>query len=111
MKFKTTSKQIKNGYNKILSISYGGAQSLLRFENAAAYACGVYGWNYDVYTFGNVGICTGYRSMPGASVDYDLLKDYETRAEKIINNYEISYDERRERVTALLREFIKKATA
>lgn len=111
MKFRTTNKEIKNGYNKILSIGYCGAQSLLRFENATAYTCGVYGWNYDVYTFGGVAICTGYRAMPGKSVDYDLLNEYEKAAEKIVYNYNLSYETQKERVNALLSEFIEKATA
>lgn len=111
MKFRTTGKEIKNNYNAILSISYCGAQHLLRYQEARAYACGVYGWNYDVYTIGGVAICTGYRSMPGASVDYDLLNEYEKQAEKIVYNYNLSYETQKERVNALLHEFIEKATA
>lgn len=35
------------------------------YDHKIGYACGTYGWNYDVYEFDDAIICTGYRSMPG----------------------------------------------
>lgn len=111
MKFKTTSKEIKNYYNTIISIGYCGAQHLLQYQEARAYNCGVYGWNYDLYIVDGVALCTGYRSMPGKSVNYDLLNEYEKAAEKIVYNYSIGYEKQKELVNGLLAEFIEKATA
>lgn len=110
MKFKTTAKAIRESYGKKIAIGYCGAQHLLNYENPVAYTCGTYGWNFDVYDIDGVTICTGYRGMVGAHVDYDVLCEYETAAEKIVYDHTIPYEEQRERVSALLREFIKKVS-
>lgn len=74
MKFKTTTKDLRNNYRRIISIPYCAAQYLLRGRYPIAYNCGTYGWNYDVYCISDIIqgaiICTGYRSMP-AGIDYD----------------------------------------
>lgn len=97
MKYKTTARTVRNGYQKILSIGYCDAQYLLKGESPVAYTCGTYGWNFDVYEMDGVAICTGYRGMPGVPVDYNLLKEYENKAR------ESSPDEAR----ALVREFVQ----
>jgi hypothetical protein len=109
MKFKTTQKELRSYSGKKLAIGYCDAQSLLSRQNPIAYTCGVYGWNFDVYSVDGVTICTGYRGMVGKSVDYDLLREYETAAEKIEYDYKIPYEERKERIEALLIEFLRKA--
>lgn len=106
MKFKTTNANIKNGYYYILKIGYCDAQNLLRYTEARAYTCGVYGWNYDVYDVDGVAICTGYRGMPGERVNYDNLKKYEKQAEKIARDYNLTYDKQREKVNKLLKKFV-----
>ena len=108
MKFKTTAKAIRNSYGKKIAISYCGAQHLLWNHAPIAYTCGVYGWNFDVYTVNGVTICTGYRGMVGGSVDYELLREYETKAEKIQYNTALDYEKRREIVEELLCEFLSK---
>lgn len=109
MKFKTTAKEIRNGYVKKIAVSYCGMQHLLYNHAPIAYTCGVYGWNFDVYSVDGVAICTGYRGMVGKSVDYELLREYETEAEKIEYDYKIPYEERKDRIEALLIEFLRKA--
>ena len=108
MKFKTTAKAIRESYGKKIKISYCGAQHLLQYHAPIAYTCGVYGWNFDVYIVNGVTICTGYRNMVGCSVDYDILDEYETAAEKIVYARDIPYEEKQERVEALLLEFLSK---
>ena len=49
VKFKTTDREIKEGFARVIRIGYCEAQYLLNFENAIAYNCGAYGWKYDVY--------------------------------------------------------------
>ena len=101
MKFKTTAKAIKANGGTIIALGYCEAQRLLACVSPIAYASGVYGWNFDLYEVDGVKICTGYRGMPGVSVPYALVKEFEDRAENV------TWDERR----ALLSEFVKSATA
>ena len=108
MKFKTTAKAIREGYGKKIAVSYCGMQHLLWNHAPIAYTCGVYGWNFDVYTVDGVAICTGYRGMVGKSVDYEMLRAYETAAEKIEYDYKRPYEERQEEVEKLLKEFLSK---
>ena len=84
MKFKTTAKEVKNGYYRIISIGYCGLQTLLSYESPCAYSRGVYGWNFDLYDFNGVAICTGYRMMPSKNTiknNYELVREYEKKAE------------------------------
>ena len=110
MKFRTTAKEIRNGYGKKIAISYCGAQHLLSAHQPVAYTCGTYGWNFDVYIVDGVTICTGYRGMVGKSVNYDLLRKYETAAEKVRYNNAMTWEERNEECDKLLREFLAKVT-
>lgn len=107
MKHKTTAKAIREGYGKIISIGYCDAQYLLNYQSADAYTCGVYGWNFDLYDINGVAICTGYRGMPkGITYDYERLKFFEEKAEKIVNDVSIEYERRKAIVNELLRDFI-----
>jgi hypothetical protein len=68
----------------------------------------VYGWNYDAYYVDGVIITTGYRPI-GEQVNYDLLREYETRAEKVLSyDNKAPYDEKAAEVQRLLREFVSK---
>lgn len=99
MKFKTTAAAIRDGYPKIIATGYCTLQHLLSWESPRAYTSGVYGWNFDVYECGNTAICTGYRGMPGAWVDYEIEKKYD----------EMARGKNREECHALIEEFIKEA--
>ena len=108
MKFKTTAKAIRESYGKKIKIGYCDAAHLLHYHDPIAYTCGVYGWNFDVYTVNGVTICTGYRGMVGDSVNWDVLRPYEEQAKAIVNDWGIPYDEKVERVESLLNEFLGK---
>ena len=110
MKFKTTQKAINNAYRKVIRIGYCELQDLLRFESPDAYTCGVYGWNADIYTFGNVAIVTGYRPFGNIRPAYDQIKLFEERAREIMNNQH-NYDNPRGILSELIRDFIGEATA
>ena len=87
MKFKTTSKYIKENSYKLLSVGYCDMQSLLNYKEPIAYTAGVYGWNYDAYKIGDYTICTGYRCMPSnirMADNWQLIDAYEQNAKKII---------------------------
>lgn len=107
MKAKVTRKDVYNWHSKVIRMGYCAAQYLLYYEDAVGYNSGVYGWNYDVYSIGGTAICTGYRPI-GEQVDYALLNEYEVKAEVIVHNYKLPYDEAKDAVKALLREFLEK---
>lgn len=101
MKYKTTAKELKAGYYRIISAGYCDLQSLLCYKDPVAYSSGVYGWNFDVYDIGGVAIVTGYRGMPSKNTkaEYALISEYEKKSEgKTAAEKDI-----------LIAEFIKKA--
>ena len=107
MKYKTTAKAIRVGSCNPRSVGYCDLQYLLTNHSPNAYTCGVYGWNFDVYEVYGVTICTGYRGMIGPRCEG--VQEYEEKAAKILSweNKEMTYDEKREAVENLLREFCK----
>ena len=86
MKFKTTEKQIKQNYSKIIEVGYCDLQHLLQYETPIAYTCGPTGWKADIYEFNGVLIVTGYRPFGNIPTDYNLCEEYEEKAQKLINS-------------------------
>jgi len=105
MKLKTTKKQIKSYYNQIYSIGYCNAQYLLYDIPPFAYSSGAYGWNCDYYEVDGTCISTGYRPI-GESIDYNLLIKYDNKAKKVLRDYNLDYQKRKNKVNKLLIEFI-----
>lgn len=105
MKYKTTAKAIKNGCINVKCAGYCDLQYLLQNHSPVAYTCGVYGWNFDVYDVYGVTICTGYRGMPGERLQG--IMEYEQKAMDVLawENRAETYDEKREHVERLLKEF------
>lgn len=107
MKYKTTRKAIINGSDRLVSAGYCDLQTLLRNHAPIAYTCGKYGWNFDVYEVYGLTICTGYRGMPGPRANN--IREYENRARAIFDEPRGSWEEKNERVEALLSEFCAQA--
>ena len=109
MSFKTTRKSIVNSTasKDLLSVGYCGLVTLLKNHSPIAYTCGVYGWNFDVYNVYGKTICTGYRNMPGRKANSEAV--YEEKARAISDNYDLSWEERRDRIESLLKEFCEQA--
>lgn len=104
MKYKTTRKAIVNGSTNIRCAGYCDLSYLLNNHSPIAYTCGVYGWNFDVYEVYGLTICTGYRGMPGKRLE--SIREYEKKARDIMSwENTASYDEKREEVENLLKEF------
>ena len=103
MKFKTTKKNIRDGYYNIISVGYCELQSLLNYESPIAYSSGSYGWYCDYYDIDGVCICTGYSPIGNQNswADYDLVREYEKKAQDVYTKVD---------KTKLLNEFIEKAT-
>lgn len=107
MKIKVTKKQIMKGYYNIICTGYCNLQALLNYVEPDYYTCGVYGWNSDVYKINNnTCIVTGYRPF-GNIRNYDLVKKYEQKAEKIIYNNDLDYEVKKKKLNKLLDKFVK----
>ena len=109
MKYKTTRKAIVAGTpaNNLVCAGYCDLSNLLWGHEPIAYTCGVYGWNFDVYEVYGKTICTGYRDMPGRKANNEAV--YEGKARAISDNYDLSWEERRDRIESLLKEFCEQA--
>ena len=105
MKFKTTTKAIRQGYSNIKCAGYCELQYLMRGVEPIAYTVGVYGWNYDVYRTNGVTICTGYRGMPGSRLE--RCEEYEKKAAEIWSDYKMPYEQQLEKTAELRAEFCK----
>ncbi len=103
MKYKTTAKELKAGYYKIISVGYCELQTLLQYKSPVAYSAGTYGWNFDVYDINGIAIVTGYRPMPSqhSKVSYDLVREYEQKAQGKTSN----------QLDVLINEFVSKCIA
>ena len=108
MKFKTTQKAIRANYNKIICVPYCGLQTLLNYESPVAYTVRREGWAADIYDMGGgVAIVTGYAPFGNIRSSYELRERYEKQAEKIRYDYNLSYEQQRESLKSLARDFIK----
>jgi len=107
MKFKTTKKEIRNGYYRIIGVGYCAMQYLLNFEDARAYSTRAEGWACDYYDIDGICISTGYAPLAckNAHVDYKMIDKYELQA-RMIANIEMTLDEKKEAVNKLLHEFV-----
>ena len=116
MKTQITNPKLKRHYDIILCTGYCDLQTLLSYEDAKHYNAGMYGWNFDVYTFfvetakgiKSVAISTGYRNTQGKTIDYDLTKEYNQKANAIIKNSGFSSTIDKQ-LKALINELILKA--
>lgn len=107
MKFKTSKKNMRDSYNKILKISYCNAQYLLQFEEPIAYSTRSESWACDYYDIDGVLISTGYAPLESKNVkvDYETVKKYDNIARDIIYS-NINFEDIRVKVKELLRKFI-----
>ena len=111
MKFRVTQKEIKANFDKIISDPYCSLQNLLYCESPVAYTARREGWAADIYDMGGgVAIVTGYAPFGNIRPAYELRERYETQAEAIHYNYRISWEEQREQLRQLAKEFIAEAT-
>ena len=111
MKFRTTQKEIKANFSKIISVPYCSLQNLLCWESPVAYTTRREGWAAYIYDMGGgVAIVTGYAPFGNIRPAYELRERYEKQAESIRYNYRLSWVEQREQLKQLAKEFIAEAT-
>lgn len=111
MRTQVTRKKLSENYNCI-AVGYCDLQSLLSYSHSDYYTAGVYGWNFDAYTFEvdgmNLCITTGYRGMihnVKTKLSYNEIKEYEKNALDIMSTEK----DTKEKVLKLLDEFLRKA--
>ena len=104
LKLKASKKDFKG--ETVLSVGYCGLQSLLSHKSPFAYSSGVNGWSCDYYNINGVIISTGYGPI-GVSMNYDVIKEYEKKADHIRNDYNTPYELRCEKLDNLLNELVK----
>nr|DAX35645.1 MAG TPA: hypothetical protein [Bacteriophage sp.] len=117
MKYKTTKKATQSNYRNIIKIGYADLQFLLKFTEPTAYTHGVYGWNADVYDFGNIAIVTGYRPFGNISPDYKIVDKYNELGKEIyeeehnsVKDWNEEDEDKKNRLNKLTEEFIKEVT-
>lgn len=95
-KIETTMKAICNNWNKVFRAGYCDLQYIMKYEDAAYYNAGVYGWNCDVYVHWgkDIAITTGYRNMRGRTIPSEIIKKYSDIAKEICKDtWSKPYDE------------------
>ena len=110
MKFRVTQKEIKANFGKIISAPYCSLQNLLCWESPVAFTSRRDGWAADIYDMGGgVAIVTGYVPFGNICPSYELRERYETQAAAIRYNYRLSWEEQREQLNQLAKEFVAEA--
>lgn len=109
MKFETTRKRLLDnyGHKHALAVGYCDAAYLLKWTEPNAYTHGVYGWNFDAYTIGDILITTGYRNLIGKQARF--TSEFEEQARKIWSwDNADDYDTKKEKCRKLCLDWIKK---
>lgn len=88
MKERTTMKHIKQNYKKIINVGYCELQNFLKHETPKYYTAGVYGWNADIYVFGDVALVTGYRPFGNIKIESKIIEHIEEKS-KISNTADV----------------------
>jgi hypothetical protein len=109
MKVKVTQKIVKAGHQHVLSVGYCDLQFLLRTRDANYYTTRAEGWAADVYSVGPVAIVTGYKPFGDIDPSYELCRRYNGKAQEILNDHSLKYEEKKEIIEQLLHEFIEMA--
>lgn len=108
MKIKVSQKQIKENYKNIICVGYCDLWHLLRGQEERFYTSGINGWNADIYQINyNTVIVTGYRPFGNINTNYKINNKYEERAREILNNHNIEYNKRINKINKLLEKYIK----
>ena len=101
MKTKTTQKEIKSRFKKIVCVGYADLQHLLSYESPIYHTIRREGWASDIYIFDDIAISTGYAPFGNIKVKYD------NTARKIVENWSIKYDTKVNKVNKLLEKFLE----
>lgn len=105
MKIKTSKKFINQNFTHILNVGYCKIQHLLIYQTPDWYISSTNGWDANIYQVDNVAIATGYQPFGDIKVSDFLIKKYDAKAKEIYNSF-LKYEEKKEKINSLLKEFI-----
>ena len=108
MKIKTTQKEIKTNFKKIVCVGYCNLQHLLYYQNPTYYTTRCEGWACDIYIFDDIAISTGYAPFGNIKIKYDILRKYDGKAQKIVENWSIKHDTKVKKANKILEKFLEK---
>ena len=108
MKIKTTQKEIKSRFKKVVCVGYCNLQHLLFYQSPTYYTARREGWASDIYIFDDIAISMGYVPFGNIKINCDILNEYEEQAKKIKSDYNTTYIVRENKVNGLLKKFIEK---
>lgn len=110
MKYRTTQKAIRSGFNAVIAVPYCALQTLLTFESPVAYTVRREGWGADIYDVGNgVAIVTGYAPFGKYKPEYAVREKYENLARRVLDGY--THQEAKEELRHLIADFIDEVSA
>lgn len=111
--YKTTTKEVKEHYDNIISVEYRAMPQLLPDSGAAACVTGVHGWNYDVFEGDNNNcVVSGFHCPEWNGIirpNQDLIKRFNNKIRKEFSKNTSDYDELEKTRKELLNEFIETA--
>ena len=111
MKFRVTQKEIKANFSKIISVPYCSLQNLLNYESPVAFTSRREGRAADIYDMGGgVAIVIGYAPLGSIRPARELWERFEKQAAVIRYDFTLSWEEQREKLRQLAKEFITETT-
>lgn len=114
MKYKTTQKEVKAAYDRVLSVGYCTLQHLLNYKAPVAYTTRREGWGSDIYELTpGLAISTGYASFgKGKQISYETLRKYDDKAMDLLYRYRgFKHHVITDRLDKLILEFIEEMEA
>ena len=107
MKYKTTRKEVINGYANKICVGYCELQNLLIYEQPVAYIANNDGWRADIYEiYHNTAIITGYAPFGNIYPPYDTIREYDIKAREILDNHALDFDVQERDISELLDQVV-----
>lgn len=106
MRVKVTKVKVVKENSNVLSVGYCELQALLKDSSTPFYSVRSEGWACDYYILDNLVVSTGY-STCGEHIDYKIIRDYESKAQKINHNCDLTYEQKKTRLQRLVNKFTK----
>ena len=109
MKKLTNKNQIAKNYRKVFSCGYCDLQ-FITSKDPIAYNKGIYGWNYDLYSFGDIAVTTGYRNTCGKRIAHEFLKYLQQKAQennKLMFSDSKAYEQNKENIEKELINYLE----
>lgn len=110
MSERTTKSKVYATHENVISVGYCNLQNMLYYQKISSHTERRDGWGADVYSIGTNAIVTGYAPFGNVKPGYTMTHKYDLEAEKILHNYNLSYETKLEALWDLIQKFIEEAT-